>query len=130
MSLKHTWGINVKTDAGSAASQTTSYEAGAEVNVNDSAEASGELSVDDIAVTVAEIVSFFIISDKDVTLTVNDDGSPDQTITLDAGKMIGWNTDSLDPNPLTSTTITNLTFTNAGDSAAKIKASFLIDATT
>jgi hypothetical protein len=128
MSLKHTWSKAVKSDAGSAASQTDTYTAVAEVNGDTDAAHATTREVD-VNVDVSQIVSFFIYSDKDVTLKSNSTGAPAQTIALDAKKMLDWRSDDVAANPLT-VDITKLFFVNAGSTAAddaKIKFGFLLD---
>lgn len=126
MSVSHRTTLSIKNDAGSTVvAATTSYTAAAEENIDSVAGASDTLVID-LAIDVSQIVSFFIYSDKDVTLKTNDDGTPDQTIALDAKKPLWWNTDANGTNPLT-TDITKLSFVNAGLEDAKIKCGFLLD---
>ena len=128
MSLKHTWSKAVKSDAGSAASQTDTYTAAAEENFDTDCAHAATREID-LAVDVSQIVSFFIYSDKDVTLKTNSTGAPAQTIALQAKKMLDWRNDDIGANPLT-VDITKLFFVNAGGTAAddaKIKGGFLLD---
>jgi hypothetical protein len=129
MSLKHTWGITVKTDSGSAATQTDTIEAGAEENFSDVAPDGDNLEVD-LVVDVSQIKSFYIVSNKDVKLNTNAlaDIDADQTINLAAGKMLHWNENDTGANPLTDD-ITKLFFVNAGLVEATVKGSFLLDIT-
>jgi hypothetical protein len=123
--LKHTVSISIKGDSGGRlAADSKDYEAAAESNFDDTVDASGDLEID-LAVDVSQLVSFYIYSDKDITLKTNDLSAPSQTKAITAKKLFWWNTDQ-GVNPLT-VDITKLFFVNAGLVDAKIKGGFLLD---
>jgi hypothetical protein len=76
-----------------------------------------------ITVDVSTVISFYIVSDKDVTLTENDDGSPDLTQALTANVPYWWYNGN-GTNPFT-VDITSLKFTKAGAGDAVCRGAFL-----
>jgi hypothetical protein len=76
-----------------------------------------------LSVTVAHIVSFFIVADTDIRIRVNSELTPDQEFNLAAGQPLGWNNQAaLQPvpsNPLLFD-ITSLYFFNKGTVAGVI----------
>jgi hypothetical protein len=124
--LKHTVAISIKGDSGGRlAADSKDYSAAAEINVDQTADSSDTLEIDAV-IDVSQLVSFYVYSDKDVTLKTNDTSSPTQTIPITAKKLFWWNTDQ-GVNPLTGD-ITKLFFVNASvTDDAKIKAGFLLD---
>jgi hypothetical protein len=130
MSLKHTYALSIKNDAGGTVlADTTIFTADAEHNISDVVGAGETLEID-INVDVDQIVSFFAESDKDVTMTTNNASTAlaDQTFQLLAKKGLYWNTDRHDSNPLTVDITTGLFFKNAGSVDANVRAGFLVDA--
>jgi hypothetical protein len=127
VSIKHTWARTIKNDAGgTVVAESTVVTATAEENLSEPVPASSTVNVV-ISVDVSQIQSFFIRSNKALTLKTNDDGSPDQTISLAANVALAWNAvDSLGSNPLTAD-ITKLTFVNAGLVDAVVTAGFLLN---
>jgi hypothetical protein len=128
MSVKHTYATTIKNDSGgTVVSDSTVYSADAEQNLSDTVNASSTKEID-LDITVANIVSFYIESDQDVTLKVNSTVSPDLTVSLSAKKAFWWNIDQLptNVNPLT-VNITKLYFINAGATVANLKGGFLVN---
>jgi hypothetical protein len=77
-----------------------------------------------ITVDQSSMVSFWVVSDVNgVTMTVNDDGSPDLTVVLAAGVPYWWVTGK-GTNPITAD-VTDLKFTKAGAGDATVKGGFL-----
>jgi hypothetical protein len=123
--LKHTVSISIKGDSGGRlAADSKDYSAAAEQNFDDTVDALGDLEID-LSIDVSQLVSFYVYSDKDITLKTNDLSAPTQTKAITAKKLFWWNTDQ-GSNPLTSD-ITKLFFVNAGADDAKIKGGFLLD---
>src|ERR1043165_7560283 len=121
--IKHTWTRGIKNDAGnSVISETTIYTAVAEVNIREAVTAGTN---DDIAcnVDVSTLESFFIKSDKDVTLKTYVGATLKQTIAMTANVALAWNTD-LGTNPLTDD-FNKINVDNAGLTTANIVAGFL-----
>lgn len=77
-----------------------------------------------ISVDVSQLISFLIVSSRDLTLKTNSSSSPAQTFSLKAGQGFTWNQDNGTVNPLT-VDITDLYFTNAGTVPAAVQMSFL-----
>jgi hypothetical protein len=124
--LKHTVSISIKGDSGGRlAADSKDYEAAAEVNFDQTADSLDTLEID-ANIDVSQIVSFYIYSDKNVTLKTNDTSAPTQTIAITAKKLFWWNTDHSGTNPLTAD-VTKFFFVNAGADDAKIKGAFLLD---
>lgn len=103
------------------------YSASLSESLSDVAAASGTTQMN-IAIKVANVKAFAIISDVDVTLKTNSSGSPANTLALKAGVAYVWNTDSYDTFKLT-TDVTAMFFVNAGTADANIKVSTVVDAT-
>jgi len=80
-----------------------------------------------LTIAQAGMVSFWVVSDAaDVTMTVNDDGSPDLTVALTANVPYFWNAD-MGANPITAdlTGASALKFTKSSAGAATVKGAFL-----
>lgn len=125
MALKHTYSLSIRNDAGSGVVDSYSFSADAEENFSDVAAASSTKEID-LVVTVANIESFFIEADQDVTLKVNSTGSPTPSVALTKGQAFYWNSGLTGTNPLT-TNITKLYFVNAGIKDANVKGGFLLN---
>jgi|SRR5581483_1311951 len=118
---KHTWSFSVKSDAGSGPVDTLIVSAPTEVNVGNSGVSTCQVGVQDvvevdIAVTIANVQSFFMESDTDVRVRTNSETVPAQEFNLLAKKALGWNNADLPhgfANPLT-TNITKLFIYNLG----------------
>lgn len=86
---------------------------------------SGNVSVP-LSIVIANVTAFWIVSDKALTMTVNDDGSPDLTVSLAAGVPYWWYTGKGDnpiPNDLTGASALKFAKGTAGD--ATVKGAFL-----
>jgi hypothetical protein len=89
--------------------------------------ASGTAEID-IAITVADIQSGFISSDKDVTIDTNaTNGAGGQEITITANKAFAWHTGLTFANPFTPD-ITKIFVHNLGATTAKVRGGFLVEA--
>lgn len=81
-------------------------------------------------IDVSALQSVYITSDQTITLATNDDGSPDDTLTITASKPLAWYTGCGLPNPFASAVDIEsfkLTRGSAGDATVKIR--FLQDPT-
>lgn len=84
-------------------------------------------TVPNFAVDVSAMVSLVISCDRDVALTFNDDGTPDATVTLLAGKPLVWTEDAYFANPLGSVDITSFKATLASGEDATLLIDVLYD---
>ncbi len=126
MAIKHTWTKGIKNDSGTSVIAETEIVTGtAEINLRETVTASGSL---DVIVTIDKdaIQSFYIKSNVELTMETNDDGTPDQTIVLEANVAFDWKTTDLAALPIT-VDITKLTFTNAELTDATLVAGFLLN---
>jgi len=85
-------------------------------------------------VDISAVKAFGLKSTKAVTVTVNDDGTPDATIALAANVPLIWvaalaGTQYPTSNPLGSADITGMKVTNASGAAATVSFACLTDAT-
>lgn len=95
-----------------------SYSA-AQITSLDETIAAGATTFSNFDVDVSEVESLVMLCDRDVAITINDDGSPDATINLKAGKMLVWTSDSYFTNPLGSVDVASFKATlAAGDDAS------------
>lgn len=128
MSLKQTWSLSVRGDAGGTVLATSEAKTGdAEENFSDTVAISGGTKQVFIGVDVSKIVSFYIYSDQDVQLKTNAfGGGAAQTFSLLAKQPLWWKDDETASNPLTID-VTSLCFTNSGATLANIKGGFLLN---
>ncbi|MGV0984995.1 MAG: hypothetical protein ACOYB2_10600 [Limnohabitans sp.] len=92
--IRQTYAISIKDDAGRAvASESAILVGDAEEEFNVTCPGSGNVLVP-VSVDVSSLVALWIVSDKEVTMTLNDDGTPDapSPITLAAGIPYWWYT--------------------------------------
>lgn len=127
MALKHTYNIIITDHSGAEMVKDKSiYTADAEFTFDDQVAAADTKEID-CDVTKANIVSFYIESDQDVTLKLNVDDASIQVVTLKAKKGFFWNGDQPGGNPIVPATISKLFFHNAGLVSANINGGFLVD---
>tara|TARA_R110002167_G_scaffold61913_4_gene174912 strand:- start:17042 stop:17425 length:384 start_codon:yes stop_codon:yes gene_type:complete len=103
---------------------TADGEANVEVAVADE---STDLAIN-LAIDFSALQLFYIVADQDLTIKTNDSGSPDDTLTLNAGKPIVWFNGCGYSNPL-SADVTALYATNASGTDATLYVKTLQDAT-
>ena len=122
----HTWTVSVKDAGGTALSADTITVTGNDDNrIKDVATAGQTKHISVGSVVKANIASFFIESDQNVTLKINSSSTPDQTLSLTAKRAYAWKNTDPGANPLSPSTITDLYFVNAGATDANVTASFL-----
>ena len=134
MSVKHTWTTSIKNDSGAAVvtDPPLVLTANAEHNFDVTVAPSTTVEVD-MPVTVADIISAFLTTDKAVTVKTNSNSTPVQTFTLQdkaAGNVnsVSWNNQmpATSTNPFTSN-ITKFYITNASSTAtATVRGGFLL----
>ena len=103
---------------------TADGEANLEVAVADEA---ADLAIN-IAIDFSALKLLYIVSDQDLTIETNDGTTPDDTLTLLAGKPIVWFEGCGFTNPL-SADVTALYATNASGADATLYVKTLQDAT-
>ena len=124
--IHHTYYLTIRNDASQLkASQSVTVTADAEVEFYVDVLGVSD-NVVDIVLDASTIEAFYIVSDKDVTMTENDDGSPDLTVALTAGVPYWWY-GGFGANPF-SVDLTSLKFANAGATSAHVRAAFLVSA--
>ena len=124
--IKQTYALSIKDDASRVIASDTHIVTGdSEEEFNVTAPLSGNVSVP-LTIAYATMVAFYVVSTKDVTMTVNDDGTPDLTVALVANVPYWWY-DGLGTNPITAdlTGASALKFTNAGAADATVRGAFL-----
>jgi len=126
MAFTHTTGVTYNTDAGRIASTTDILSADTQVGIVDTIGANGGVTHFILGVDVSELVSFVLYSDQDVTVNVNTDNTGTQQIALTAGKMLTWNSNRTDSNPLLADW-TGCYVHNDTTSVANIKFHFLLN---
>jgi hypothetical protein len=77
-----------------------------------------------LAFLVAKLVLFLVYSDQDITIKTNSSGSPQETLTIKAGKPFLWYKNSGVTIPFAGN-VTAAYFTNAGSTAAAVNVKVL-----
>lgn len=131
----HTHNFNFSWDnGGTALRQAVSVSGDGEIDESPSVAHNTTNVVVNCTATTASMKSIFILSDKDVKMSLNDQfsGSPDQSIDLKANAPLIWISGKTPTaNPITAD-ITSLHFKNAGSTAgddAIVKIRFCLDVT-
>lgn len=120
MSYQHTIQNTVNSPGGNVSKQNAYDGAQHSGYYNDALPAATGTTVANFSVDVSEMVALLISCDRDVTLTFNDDGSPDATVNLLAGVPLIWTDDGYFANPLGSTDITSFKATLASGATATL----------
>lgn len=81
-----------------------------------------------IAIDVDKVTLFYIVSTQDVTIETNNGTTPDNTLSLKAGKPYFWEPDSLDTFLLT-VDVTKFYITNNSGSSATVYCDVIQDST-
>jgi len=125
--ISQTFAITIKDDASRvAASETHVVSGDSEESFNVTCPGSGNVSIP-LTIDVSNIVSFWINSTKAVSLTVNDDGSPDLTIALAANVPYWWYTGiATNPISIDLTGASALKFTKADATDCVVSGAFLL----
>jgi hypothetical protein len=128
MAINHTYNHTIKNDAGAAVVADTLLITGdAEENFS-LAVANGAVGNVVAAIVVANVLSFFIESDQNVTMKLNSTGSPaaPSPVSLVAKRAYWWHNLLPNTNPLT-VNITQFYFDNtAGTKVANVRGGFLL----
>lgn len=127
MAYDHVVSWRVQTPGGPIASSKT-YTGSSDISISESV-ANGQTNKQiNVAIDVTAVKSFYLLSDRNVTLETNDGSSPDDTIALIANVPYVWTTDSYD-SFLLGTDVTAVFITNSSGSTANIEMRILQDAT-
>jgi len=125
MSITHRITQGYQTPEGTVSSVSQSYTDDAAINI-DASVADGETAQEiDVAVTLANLKSCSLSSDKAVTIKTNSSSTPQETITLTAGQAIVWGHDHVEDAPF-SGNLTKFYVANASGAAARIRFSALL----
>ena len=87
--------------------------------------ATGNNDVLTIVLDVSNVVAWWLLSDRNVTFTVNDDGTPDETYNLVAGVPLSWHSSDGTVNPM-ATDWTSVKIANASGATAVVTGGFLV----
>lgn len=121
--IRQTYTTYITDDAGRVVAIETNAQTGiSEEEFNVTAPDEDDVTVP-LTITIADVIAWWVVSDKDVTMAVNDDGSPDLEISLSANVPVWWTTGKGD-NPIPND-ITDIKFTNAGTTDATVKGGIL-----
>lgn len=126
MSFSHVISQNVGGDA-SGLTRSKSYTGSSETDLSESISVGTDTPLV-VAIDVSAVKSFYVVSDRQVTLETNNASAPTNTLTLKAGVPYLWNTDSYDTFKLTGD-VTIIYVTNASGGTAQLEFRILQDAT-
>lgn len=102
--------------AGNPVTSNNGYSAAMVTDIDEEISA-GETTFSNIDVDVSHAELVILSCDADVEVTINDDGSPDATINLLAGKPLVWANDGYFANPLGETDVASVTVALASGTA-------------
>jgi hypothetical protein len=117
-------------DAGQVvgADKTFTYTGGSETKISETITGGGA-PVITFTLDVSALVSTMLLCTRNLTITVNDDGTPDATITLLAGVPKMWSADIGGSNPWGSVDVTSFKATLAAGADADLTVITLVDPT-
>jgi hypothetical protein len=98
-----------------------SYSAGMGTTLEETITGGGNQTFANFDVDVSECEALVMLCDRDITITVNDDGTPDATINLKADKVLTWTSDGYFSNPLGSVDVTSIKATLAAGADATLR---------
>jgi hypothetical protein len=117
MSFQTTIAHTVNPASGNPVTDSNAYSAGQVTDLEETIVA-GDTVFSNFDVDVSEAEVVIIECDRDIIVKINDDGSPDATINLLAGKPCIWKADGYFLNPLGTVDVTSFKVTlAAGDDA-------------
>lgn len=128
MSYRHTIQYLLQ-NVGAAINKSNDYEANMVTAIEETIAGAGNQTFSNFDVDVSEVESLIMLCDRDITVTVNDDGSPDATISLKADKPLVWNNDGYYLNPLGTVDVTSIKATLAAGADATLRIEVLQDPT-
>jgi hypothetical protein len=117
----HSVGITYRNDAGTVAATTQNYNGDGETNFNETIAASASNAEYDWTLQKDDAVTLAIFASGAMTLKSNSSGSPDDTITLAAGQLLVWTSDSGMTNPFSNGDVTKIYVTSTAGGLLKIR---------
>jgi len=128
MAFTHTTGITYKSDAGTITSTTEVFTGDGEADY-DGIIPAGAVNLEiDVPVTVANIRSMVLFAATLMTVKTNSTSAPDDTLNINAGTQIVWNTNHSEPCPLT-VNVVKFYVSNPGSVAGAFKFRALVNLT-
>lgn len=132
MAFTYRAGLTLSTDAGTFTSDTVTITGSGSQRISESCP-TGATTIT-VNVDVSAVKAFGMKSTEDCTVTVNDDGTPDATISLTANQGLTWvaslaGTQYPTDNPLGTVDVTSMKVTVAGADTATFTFACLTDAT-
>lgn len=120
MPYTHNFAWDVQALAGSFR-KSSAYSGSIAAVLDETIPANASTTFSNFDVDVSAMASLFMLCDRDITVKVNDDGSPDATINLLANVPLVWTNDGYFTNPMGSVDATSIKATlAAGDDARLI----------
>lgn len=98
--------------------------ANTEIEISSTIAASGN-DVLTIALDVSNVVAWWLLSDHACTVTVNDDGTPDETYSLVANVPLSWHSTNGSVNPMAADW-TSIKIVNSAGATAHVTGGFLV----
>lgn len=120
---------NVTPASGNPVSDANDYSAAQVTDIEETVPASGNIVINNFDVDVSEAEVVIIECDQNITLTINDDGTPDATVNVLADKPVIWKNDGYFLNPLGTVDVTSMKAANAGSTDATLRIHVLQDPT-
>lgn len=118
MAFTTTIAHNCQPASGNPVTDSNGYTAGQVTDLEETIAGGGDVVFSNFDVDVSECEVVIMECERDCTVKVNDDGTPDATISLLAGKPLIWKNDGYFSNPLGSVDVTSLNVElAAGDDA-------------
>lgn len=105
---------------GTPITDNNAYTSGMAGIIQETITAGASTTFNNFDVDVSECEAVVMECDRDVTILVNDDGTPDATISLLAGKPLVWKADGYFLNPLGLVDVTSLKATLAAGANATL----------
>jgi len=104
-----------------------SYQAGMGTTLDETITGGGNQTFSNFDVDVSEVEALLMLCDRDITITINDDGTPDATISLKADVLLVWTSDGYFDNPLGVVDVTSIKVTLAAGDDARLRIDVIQD---
>lgn len=127
MSYQHTIAFDVQ-PVGTPFRKSSSYSGSMITGLDETIPAAGATTFTNFDVDVSACVALFMLCDRAITITINDDGTPDATITLVANVPLVWTNDGYFSNPLGNVDVTSIKATLASGADASLRIEVVQDA--
>lgn len=106
---------------------SNAYSAGMGTTLEETVVGGTNVTYPNIDVDVSECEAVVMLCDRDIVITINDDGTPDATIALKANKALVWTSDGYFSNPLGSVDVTSIKATLAVGADATLRIDVIQD---